>query len=172
MGQPCFVESRANEVGDLPRRVNERCGRHLLGADLEQEVLHVRHLGHPLFPLCAIRLGCDLRKVRLAAQLRHGTDAQDVVRALRDGDGSARIEQVKRMLMSSNSRVVSKQDLLTRVWGASSEASENSVEAYVSFLRKKLAHIDSRVQVTTLRMSTAPVVWRRMARKTSGGSSG
>ncbi len=60
--------------------------------------------------------------------------------------------EVMSTLMSSNSRVVSKQDLLTRVWGADAEASENSVEAYVSFLRKKLAHIGSKVQVTTLRM--------------------
>ena len=59
---------------------------------------------------------------------------------------------VMSMLMSSSSRVVSKQDLLTRVWGADSAASENSVEAYISFLRKKLSHIDSRVQITTLRM--------------------
>ena len=56
------------------------------------------------------------------------------------------------MLMSSSSRVVSKQDLLTRVWGADADASENSVEAYISFLRKKLAHIESKVQITTLRM--------------------
>lgn len=60
--------------------------------------------------------------------------------------------EVMRMLMTSNSRVVSKQDLLTHVWGADAEASENSVEAYVSFLRKKLSHIGSRVQITTLRM--------------------
>lgn len=59
--------------------------------------------------------------------------------------------EVMRILMSSNSRVVSKQDLLSRVWGGS-EASENSVEAYVSFLRKKLGHIGSKVQITTLRM--------------------
>ena len=60
--------------------------------------------------------------------------------------------EVMSTLMSSSSRVVSKQDLLTRVWGADAEASENSVEAYISFLRKKLAHIGSKVQVTTLRM--------------------
>ncbi len=60
--------------------------------------------------------------------------------------------EVMSILMSSNQRVVSKQDLLTRVWGADAEASENSVEAYVSFLRKKLGHIDSKVQITTLRM--------------------
>ena len=59
--------------------------------------------------------------------------------------------EVMSILMASSSRVVSKQDLLSRVWGAS-EASENSVEAYVSFLRKKLAHIGSKVQITTLRM--------------------
>ena len=59
--------------------------------------------------------------------------------------------EVMRILMSSSPRVVSKQDLLGRVWG-DVEASENSVEAYVSFLRKKLAHIGSKVQITTLRM--------------------
>lgn len=60
--------------------------------------------------------------------------------------------EVLRMLMSSTARVVSKQDLLTRVWGADGETSENSVEAYVSFLRKKLSHLKSAVRVTTLRM--------------------
>ena len=60
--------------------------------------------------------------------------------------------EVMSILMGSNSRVISKQDLLTRVWGADGEASENSVEAYVSFLRKKLAHLGSKVHVTTLRM--------------------
>jgi DNA-binding response OmpR family regulator len=38
------------------------------------------------------------------------------------------------------------------VWGGNSEASENSVEAYVSFLRKKINHVHSKVQITTLRM--------------------
>jgi DNA-binding response OmpR family regulator len=60
--------------------------------------------------------------------------------------------EVMSTLMGASSRVVSKQDLLTRVWGADAEASENSVEAYVSFLRKKLNHIGSNVQITTLRM--------------------
>ena len=60
--------------------------------------------------------------------------------------------EVMSILMSSSARVVSKQDLLTRVWGADAEASENSVEAYVSFLRKKLQNVGSMVQITTLRM--------------------
>lgn len=60
--------------------------------------------------------------------------------------------EVMQILMSSNGQVVSKQDLLTRVWGTEGEALENSVEAYISFLRKKLTHLQSSVQITTLRM--------------------
>ena len=75
---------------------------------------------------------------------------------LRCGERSVHLSgkefEVMRMLMSSTARVVSKQDLLTRVWGGNSEASENSVEAYVSFLRKKINHVHSKVQITTLRM--------------------
>ncbi len=75
---------------------------------------------------------------------------------LRCGDKSVHLSgkefEVMRMLMSSSARVVSKQDLLTRVWGGGSEASENSVEAYISFLRKKINHLHSTVQITTLRM--------------------
>lgn len=71
------------------------------------------------------------------------------------GDSSVHLSgkefEVMRILMSSPSRVVSKQDLLLRVWG-DTDASENSVEAYVSFLRKKLSHIGSKLQITTLRM--------------------
>lgn len=75
---------------------------------------------------------------------------------LRRGDRSVHLSgkefEVMRMLMSGNARVVSKQDLLTRVWGADGEVSENSAEAYVSFLRKKLAHLKSDAQIATLRM--------------------
>lgn len=75
---------------------------------------------------------------------------------LRCGDKSVHLSgkefEVMRMLMSSHARVVSKQDMLTRVWGTDGETSENSVEAYVSFLRKKVKHLKSSVRITTLRM--------------------
>jgi DNA-binding response OmpR family regulator len=60
--------------------------------------------------------------------------------------------EVMRMLMATTGRVVSKHDLLASVWGNEADTSENSAEAYISFLRKKLAHIHSNVQITTLRM--------------------
>lgn len=75
---------------------------------------------------------------------------------LRCGERSVHLSgkeyEVLQMLMGSTARVVSKQDLLTRVWGADGETSENSVEAYISFLRKKLSHLKSDVRITTLRM--------------------
>ncbi len=72
------------------------------------------------------------------------------------GESSAHLSKrefdVMRMLMSGTGRIVSKQDLLTKVWGADADASENSVEAYISFLRKKIKHVKSKVEITTLRM--------------------
>ena len=59
--------------------------------------------------------------------------------------------QLMRVLMSNPGMTVSKDTLIEKVWGASSSAEDNNVEAYVSFLRKKLAFLKSRVQIETLR---------------------
>lgn len=73
-----------------------------------------------------------------------------------DGERSVRLSQregaVLELLMRSPHSVFSKQTLLTRVWGTGAEASANNVEAYVSFLRKKLAFLESRVTISTIRM--------------------
>lgn len=86
------------------------------------------------------------------ADIRLDLNTHDLSCAEKSVHLSGKEFEVLSILMGSSSRVVSKQDLLTRVWGADGEASENSVEAYVSFIRKKLSHIGSKVQVTTLRM--------------------
>lgn len=59
--------------------------------------------------------------------------------------------EVLRLLMSSSSGVASKELLLSRVWGLESDAEDNNVEAYISFLRKKLSYLGSQVSITTLR---------------------
>ena len=79
-------------------------------------------------------------------------NTHDLSRGTKSVHLSGKEFEVLKLLMSSTQRVVSKQDLLTRVWGTDGEASENSAEAYISFLRKKLNHINSKVQITTLRM--------------------
>ena len=59
--------------------------------------------------------------------------------------------EVMRMLMSSTGRVISKHDLLTSIWGTEGDTSENSAEAYISFLRKKIDHVGSTARIETIR---------------------
>lgn len=47
--------------------------------------------------------------------------------------------------------IVSKDDLITKLLGFDSEADHNNIEVYISFLRKKLTHIDSSVKISTIR---------------------
>lgn len=47
--------------------------------------------------------------------------------------------------------VVSKDELIVKLWGYDSEAEYNNVEVYISFLRKKLQFLGSKVSITTVR---------------------
>lgn len=58
---------------------------------------------------------------------------------------------IMKQLMQYPSMTVSKETLIVNVWGSSSDAVENNVEVYISFLRKKLRFLDSQVKITTLR---------------------
>ena len=58
---------------------------------------------------------------------------------------------VLRILMSQPAHIISKEDLIIKVWGADSEAMDNNVEAYISFLRKKLFFLGSQVLITSHR---------------------
>ena len=64
---------------------------------------------------------------------------------------SAREFDVMRCLMQNRERVLSKEQILTKVWGYDSNAVENHVEVYVGFLRKKLASIGSDVRIEAIR---------------------
>lgn len=59
--------------------------------------------------------------------------------------------EVMRLLMGNPSIIVPKDDLITRVWGTESSAEDNNVEAYISFLRKKLFFLGSKVNIGTVR---------------------
>lgn len=64
---------------------------------------------------------------------------------------SAREFDVMRYLLQARERIVSKEILLSRVWGYDSNAVENHVEVYVGFLRKKLKAIGSDVRIEAVR---------------------
>ncbi|SFC89039.1 response regulator transcription factor [Ruminococcus albus] len=64
---------------------------------------------------------------------------------------SAREFEVMRLLMVSGKNHISKESLLTKVWGYDSNAVENHVEVYVGFLRKKLSSIGSDIHIEAVR---------------------
>ena len=49
--------------------------------------------------------------------------------------------EMMRLLLSGSGNVIPKETLLLKVWGYDSQAEDNHVEVYISFLRKKLFHI-------------------------------
>lgn len=59
--------------------------------------------------------------------------------------------EILRYFMYRPHHAVSKDELIEKVWGFDSEADYNNLEVYISFLRKKLAHIGSNAAITTLR---------------------
>ena len=64
---------------------------------------------------------------------------------------SAREFDVMRFLLQSRGRNLSKEVILSRVWGYDSNAVENHVEVYIGFLRKKLASIGSNIRIESIR---------------------
>lgn len=71
------------------------------------------------------------------------------------GDKSIRLSDrefdLMRFLLQSKERNVSKELLLVRIWGFESNATENHVEVYIGFLRKKLSSIGSNIRIEAIR---------------------
>ena len=64
---------------------------------------------------------------------------------------SAKEFDVMRLLLQAKGQNLSKEVILARVWGYDSNATENHVEVYVGFLRKKLRSIGSNLQIAAIR---------------------
>ena len=65
---------------------------------------------------------------------------------------SRREYDLMELLMRNGNQVVTKEQMLVKVWGYDSQAEDNNVEVYISFLRRKLTHLHSAVKIKTLRM--------------------
>ena len=76
-------------------------------------------------------------------------------RLLSAGERSVRLGfkefEVLRLLMVNSGAVVTKETIISKIWGLDSEAEDNNVEVYISFLRKKLAYLNSRASISTVR---------------------
>ena len=72
------------------------------------------------------------------------------------GERSVRLSRkeydLMELLMRNQGLIVTKESLLVKVWGYESDAEDNNVEVYISFLRRKLEHLRSTVKIRTIRM--------------------
>lgn len=59
--------------------------------------------------------------------------------------------QLLQLFMNNPNQILSKELLINKVWGYDSEATDNNVEAYISFLRRKLSLLASNVSISTKR---------------------
>lgn len=53
--------------------------------------------------------------------------------------------------LRNTGRILTREQLASRIWGLESEAEYNKVEVYLSFTRKKLAFVGSRAQIKAIR---------------------
>lgn len=59
--------------------------------------------------------------------------------------------RIIQMLMYAPGNIISKDEFIEKIWGYDSDAEYNSIEVYISFLRKKLGAIKSTVQIKASR---------------------
>jgi len=106
------------------------CIRALSRRQPELQLSHKLEYGDLTLDKSAFTLSCGQRSVRLS---RKEFDMME-------------------LLMRSREMVITKESLLLKIWGYESDAEDNNVEVYISFLRKKLDHLHSRVKIKTIRM--------------------
>jgi len=59
--------------------------------------------------------------------------------------------QLMEMLLKAGKQIITKEQIIDKIWGYESDTEYNNVEVYISFIRKKLAHVHSKVQIKTTR---------------------
>lgn len=76
--------------------------------------------------------------------LRMSSSTADITLTLRESE-------LMEYLIRNSTIILSKDKILEKLWGFDSEAEDNHVEVYISFLRKKLNYVKSGVSITTIR---------------------
>ncbi len=82
---------------------------------------------------------------------------------------SAKEFAIARILMENPCQVISKDQLMQRAWGMDSGVGENNVEAFISFLRKKLGHVGSKVKLENIHGASYRLVEAEGAKEAAHG---
>ena len=70
------------------------------------------------------------------------------------GENSIRLTKkelgVLKMLFANSNMTLTKENLIVNIWGEESDTTENNVEAYISFIRKKIRYLGSGVRIKNI----------------------
>lgn len=64
---------------------------------------------------------------------------------------SLKESEIMQYFLARPNFVVTKDELIIKLWGYDSDIEYNNIEVYISFLRKKLTHLQSKVTISTVR---------------------
>ncbi len=84
----------------------------------------------------------DIKLNPYTLQVKYGS--KEIVLTLKES-------QLLELLIKRNGMIVSKENIIEKLWGYDTDAEDNRVEIHVSLLRKKLAQLDSSVYIHTIR---------------------
>lgn len=59
--------------------------------------------------------------------------------------------EILKLLLSKPDVIISKEEIITKVWGYDSDAGANNVETYISFLRRKLHFVNSNSEIKSIK---------------------
>ena len=59
--------------------------------------------------------------------------------------------QLIKYLLSNSNQIISREQIVEKIWGVDNEAEYNNVEVYISFIRKKIAFIGASVKIRAVR---------------------
>ena len=94
-------------------------------------------------PMMSLSLG-DIELIQSSAKLRNTENGQEVKLGAKE-------YQLMELFLRNPAQILSKETMHDRVWGLESDAEYNNLEVYVSFLRKKLSFIGSRMKIKATR---------------------
>lgn len=143
LGMPILMLTAKSEVEDRVTGLNSGADYYLtkpfdtrellacINALLRRQGAHVNEvkIGNTSLDLSSAMLICGEKSIRL----------------------SAKEFEIMRYLFQEKERIASKEMILAKVWGYESEATENHVEVYIGFLRKKLTSIGSNIRIEAIR---------------------
>lgn len=140
---PILVLTEQATVAERIESLNAGADYYLEIAYEPQELLAciralLRRTGAQLNELCFADTSLDLSSATLLCKQRQ-------IRL------TAKEFQLMRLLLQNPNHNLSKEQILSYVWGYESNATENHVEVYIRFLRKKLLQINSGISIVSIR---------------------